>query len=651
MRKYKTNSFYTIFCLFLVIRGYSSDIDSLKSLLQGRLTDTVKINLLLQMSTELLGVNNDSSIVYSKLAVHLADSLNHQDKKAYALKNVGLGYYYKGEFLEVLNFWEQSLATFRLTNNQVGISNLLGNLGAVFFNQGDNVKALQYYLEALKISEAIKNELRTATLLVNIGLIYMERNELPLAEDYFQKTLALAKKINYPDAIGTASINLGDIYVKKKDYPKATEYLNIALATFKEANNISICEALRLFAEISIVKGQYDEALKYLNEGLDFARDKEAKYEQAKLLNTKAEVYFNKKQYPESLNLFNSAIQISKEIASNSELKVAYEGVTKIYQATKKFDKAVEAQSLLMAVKDSINSSAQDEKISELNLLYEMNKKETENKLLNRDIELKQIQIARSKLYQNFLLAIGLFLLVTVGGVTYSYTFARKTNKIITSERNKSDALLLNILPSETAEELKTSGTVIPKLLENVTVLFTDFVGFSRVAEHTHADALVNSLNYYFSYFDEISSKHQLEKIKTIGDAYMCAGGIKSSNANVAVEAMNTAIEILEWVNSIKEQKPEGIELFDIRIGLASGPVIAGIVGKTKFQFDIWGDTVNIAARMEQASNINRINVAESVYNQVKDHFNFEYRGEVDAKNRGQLIMYHYLGRKSENTV
>jgi class 3 adenylate cyclase len=315
------------------------------------------------------------------------------------------------------------------------------------------------------------------------------------------------------------------------------------------------------------------------------------------------------------------------------------------------YEKAVEAQTLLMAVKDSINSSAQDEKISELNLLYEMNKKETENKLLNRDIELKQTQIARSKLYQKFLLAIGLFLLITVGGVTYSYTFARKTNKIITNERNKSDALLLNILPKETAEELKMNGMVVPKLLENVTVLFTDFVGFSRVAEHTNADALVSSLNYYFSYFDEIASRHQFEKIKTIGDAYMCAGGIKSTHADVAVNAMYTAIEMLEWVNSVKQQKPPGIELFDIRIGLASGPVIAGIVGKTKFQFDIWGDTVNIAARMEQASNINRINVAESVYNQVKDHFNFEYRGEIDAKNRGQLNMYHYLSRKTETAL
>ncbi|MDZ4708685.1 MAG: adenylate/guanylate cyclase domain-containing protein [Saprospiraceae bacterium] len=648
MRNYKTNLFYTFFCLFIVLPSYASNLDSLKTLLQGRLVDTAKIDLLIKMSSELLGVNNDSSIVFSKIAVQLADSINHPEKKAYALKNVGLGYYYKGEFLEVLNFWEKSLATFRLIQNQAGISNLLGNLGAVFFNQGDNVKALQYYLEALEISEVIKNELRTATLLVNIGLIYMERNELPLAEEYFQKTLVLAKKINYSDAIGTASINLGDINVKKKDYQKATEYLNIAIATFKEANNTAICEALRLFAEINIIKGLYDEALKYLNEGLSFAEVKAAKYEQAKLLNTKADAYFHKKEYQESLNLYTSAIKISKEIASNSELKVSYEGVTKIYLTTKKFDKAVEAQTLLMAVKDSINSSAQDEKISELNLLYEMNKKETENQLLNRDIELKQTQIARSKLYQNFLLAVGLFLLITVGGVTYSYTFARKTNKIITNERNKSDALLLNILPKETAEELKTRGMVVPKQLENVTVLFTDFVGFSRIAEHTNADALVNSLNYYFSYFDEIINKYQLEKIKTIGDAYMCAGGIKSTNTNVSVNAMNTAIEILEWVNSIKEQKPEGIELFDIRIGLASGPVIAGIVGKTKFQFDIWGDTVNIAARMEQASNINKINVAESVYNQVKDYFNFEYRGEIDAKNRGQLIMYHYLSKKTE---
>ena len=639
--------FWVVFLsLYVFSSVYASAPDSLISLLKTRLEDSSRVNLLIQLGSELLGVNNDSSIVFSKMAYQLADSVQLTEKKAYALKNIGLGYYYKGEFLEVLNYWEQSLAAFRLIINKAGISNLLGNLGAVFFNQGDNVKALQYYLEALEISEEINNELRTATLLVNIGLIYLERNDLALAEEYFQKTLALAQKIKYADAIGTASINLGDIYEKKKEYQKATEHLNLAIATFKETNSTSICEALRILAKIDMVQGEYDEALRLLNEGLNFAMQKEAKYEQAKLLNTQAEVYYNKKQYRESLRLYQAAVKTSKEVASNAELRVAYEGQFLNYKTLNRFDKALEAQTLLMAVKDSINSSAQDEKISELNLLYEMNKKESENVLLNTDLKLKQAQIARSKLYQNFLSVIGLFLLITAGGVTYSYSYARKTNKIITQERNKSDALLLNILPKETAEELKTKGTVVPREFQNVAVMFTDFVGFSKTAEHTHPDALVNSLNYYFSQFDEISARNHLEKIKTIGDAYMCAGGLKSYHHHIALDAMNAAIAIMELVNETKEKKLEGIELFDIRIGLAAGPVIAGIVGKSKFQFDIWGDTVNIAARMEQASHANMINVSESIYDQVKDYFNFEYRGAVDTKNRGQLKMYHYLSRK-----
>lgn len=216
-------------------------------------------------------------------------------------------------------------------------------------------------------------------------------------------------------------------------------------------------------------------------------------------------------------------------------------------------------------------------------------------------------------------------------------------------EKSKSDDLLLNILPADTANELKSNGFAKPKHYDLVTVLFTDFKNFTSISEKLSAVELVEEINFCYSNFDRIITQFGIEKIKTIGDSYMCVGGIENNNADTVKNTVLAAIEIRDFMEAEKQRRvAKGEFYFDIRIGLHTGPVIAGIVGIKKFAFDIWGNTVNIASRMESSSEPEKINVSGETYELIKESFDCEYRGKIMAKNKGDIDMY-FVERKNLN--
>lgn len=204
-------------------------------------------------------------------------------------------------------------------------------------------------------------------------------------------------------------------------------------------------------------------------------------------------------------------------------------------------------------------------------------------------------------------------------------------------EKQKADNLLLNILPQEVADELKENGKSKAQYFDNVSVLFTDFVNFTAISQQMGVDELLNELNANFTAFDEIMDRYGLEKIKTIGDAYLAVCGLPVANPEHAINSVNAALEILHFVEKRKTITPYAL---DIRIGIHSGPVAAGIIGVKKFAYDIWGDTVNTAARMEQNSESGKINISETTYQLVKDNVNCIHRGKIAAKGKGAIDMY-----------
>ncbi|HNY12592.1 MAG TPA: adenylate/guanylate cyclase domain-containing protein [Candidatus Wallbacteria bacterium] len=219
--------------------------------------------------------------------------------------------------------------------------------------------------------------------------------------------------------------------------------------------------------------------------------------------------------------------------------------------------------------------------------------------------------------------------------------------KDLAAEKEKSEDLLLNILPHEIADELKATQKVEPLYFDSVTVLFTDVKGFTKISAELCVKDLIRELDSIFTRFDAITEKHGIEKIKTIGDSYMCAGGIPTPNETHAVNAVLAAIEMQKFMSELRSSRElENKPFWEIRLGMHTGPVMAGVVGKRKFAYDIWGDTVNTASRMESSGVAGRVNISQSTYLLVRDFFETEYRGKIMAKNIGEIEMYFVNGPK-----
>ena len=213
--------------------------------------------------------------------------------------------------------------------------------------------------------------------------------------------------------------------------------------------------------------------------------------------------------------------------------------------------------------------------------------------------------------------------------------------KNLNQERAKSDSLLLNILPASVAEELKANDSVSPRHYESASVLFTDFVGFTQIAEGMTPEELIAELDGCFSRFDAIARKHKLEKIKTIGDSYMAVGGVPAANHTHAVDTVVAAIEIQHFMMELAEKKKTlNLPCWQLRLGIHTGPLVAGVIGREKFAYDVWGDTVNTASRLESSGVAGRINISGATYEQVKEFFDCEYRGKISAKHKGEIDMY-----------
>ncbi len=225
-------------------------------------------------------------------------------------------------------------------------------------------------------------------------------------------------------------------------------------------------------------------------------------------------------------------------------------------------------------------------------------------------------------------------------------------NRELSEQKEKSDKLLLNILPYEIAEQLKNKGVVDAKTYRKVSVLFTDFKGFTKISEKLSPQEIIKELGVFFAKFDEIIGGHFIEKIKTIGDAYMCVGGLPLRNKSNPIDTVLAGLEMQAFANEYNKRKvAEGKEPWNLRIGIHTGRVVAGVIGKKKFAYDIWGDTVNTASRMESAGEIGKVNISGDTYEHIKDYFDCEYRGKIEAKNKGQIEMYFVHGLKKEYAV
>ena len=624
-------------CLLLVLwncsNSYAAAADSLMRILNQRIPDSTRVNVLNQLAREYVNDKPDSSIRIALSAKELATKIGFNRGLALASKNIGMGHYLKGEYLEALAAWDEALKRFTALKDKRGIANMLSNQAAIYFNQGDDAKSLELDLKSLKISEEINDTLRIVTSLNNIGTLYLNKaNTYPKALENFLKAYALSLKIEDGYLIGTTALNIGETYYKLNDDNKALVYLEESLKAFDGTPDLP--SALNYMGRVYTRKKEFSKAFVTHEKAFEYSKNLDTKLDMAQSLIGLAQSHSANSAFKLAVEYYKNALEISGPLNFTAENKEIYEGLKNTYSSLNDFKNAFKYQELLLAIKDTIYNVNTDKKLGLLQFNFDLEKKESKIKLLTKDTELKQKEISRQKIVRNSF--IGGFVIVLL----FAGVFFKQRNRI-GKEKKRSDELLLNILPAEVAEELKEKGEAEARLMEEVTVLFTDFKGFTAMSEKLSPKDLVRDIHECFSAFDRIMEKYGIEKIKTIGDAYMAAGGIPVEDPDQATNIIKAAFEIRQFIEEGKARKiANDLPFFEIRIGIHTGPVVAGIVGIKKFAYDIWGDTVNTASRMESSGEPGKVNISSTTYEKVKDQFNCTHRGRISAKGKGEIDMY-----------
>ena len=561
-----------------------------------------------------LGIANDISGNYEEalakytIALKLADDNNFEELKGDIYNNFSITHAVLGNMSASVSMALKAMAIYEARNDSSRMARIYNNLGSRYAEMDYKKDALRYYQKAADINEKIGDLKKLAFNYGNIGLLYYDQANNDEALEYMTKSMNLQDSVNDGYNFSIALHNMALVYQKLAEYPKALNYENRSYGLAKKNNDgLGQISSLKGMAAIYEDMGMKQKALSYFHQSADLAEKSGARY----------------------------------------YLIDIYSSIARLYASLDDYEKAFVFNEKFTALKDSIMTDERDKAMGKVRD-FQNEKTQNEIELLTKDSEIQKLTVKRQKIIRNSILSVGILISMLALGLLHRYRYVRRTrnelsakNVLINQEKDRSDELLLNILPAETAEELKTHGRSDARHFEMVTVMFTDFKGFTQLAEKLTPQQLVDEIDYCFRQFDNIITNHNIEKIKTIGDAYMCAAGLPVTTDSHAVDMVKAALDIQVFMQKLgNERKSEGRPLFEVRIGIHSGPVIAGIVGTKKFQYDIWGDTVNIAARMESSGEAGKINISQCTYDRIKDKFECSHRGKIEAKNKGLVDMY-----------
>ena len=501
---------------------------------------------------------------------------------------------------------------------------------------GNYPQALEAFFESIHYATLEKNEKKFGLVSISIADVYSELENSENAVTYYKKGIDILRKTTDSFSLATGLLNLGDEYLKNKKYAAAIPLFEESGIIFKNIGySIGTAYTLGNMGVVRAEQGNDDLAIKNINEAIETLEKLEDHYGISAYLPYMSDIYLKKNDWNSALKYSERSLDLAQKYGLKKQISDANLQLSKLYEKAGNEKKSFQYYKNHIVYRDSIKNIESVEKTAQI-----------EVNLLEKDAE---IQLLKSKKLTNITNAtsiVSVLVLLLAFGLYRRYNYIKKTKSIIEEEKNRSDHLLLNILPEETAQELKDNGKVTAKKFDSTTVLFTDFKDFTHYAENLTPEKLVKTVDFYFSKFDEIFEKYDLEKIKTVGDAYMCAGGLHFHKNDHALKMVQAAFDIIEFVESAKTNNPKNQPRFEIRIGINTGPVVAGVVGTKKFAYDIWGDTVNIASRMESCSKPGKINISHDTYEIIKESFNCVYRGEIEVKNRGKMKMYFVNGLK-----
>ena len=549
----------------------------------------------------------------------------------------GVSWVNRGDYPQTLDYYTRALEIYEQIGDPGGIAGALNNVGTIYHNQGDYSKALDYYIQCLETSE----QNRTANTLGTSGLIYDIQGDYPMALDYDKQSLEVNKQMGDQNQTANVLKNIGDIYMYQGDYPKALDYQTQSLEIYKQiGHQIGIASTITNFGLIYYKQGDYLKALEYYNQSLEINEQIGEQNGIASSLTHIGVVYQNQGDYPKALKYCQRGYELDLIIGS---LKRQKDGCTCLYDTYKAMgngNKALKYLELRTVIEDSLHAEETSKKLQQMEfqkvMLQDSIAKAQEASLIQ---EAHEEEIRQEEETRNISLGIGAFFVLLAGSFYGRWRYVRKSKASLQIEKDRSENLLLNILPEEIAQELKETGKAAPKKYECVTILFTDFKDFTKLVASIPATTLIVELDDIFGQFDDIMDEVGIEKIETIGDAYMAASGLPRENPDHALRCVEAAFRMVEFL----EQRNENSEIsWNMRVGIHSGPVVAGVVGKKKFAYDLFGDSVNTASRMESNGQVGKVNISQASYELLKSEpdLAFENRGKIEAKGKGEIEMY-----------
>lgn len=565
-----------------------SNIDSLKRMIELQRSDTGKINTLCELSFAYYRISPDSGIAYGFEALEIANRIKWQPGIANAHQNIAVNYISLSEYAKALENLLTALAIYEHSDKYKQIAAIYNKLGLVYAHN-NNSKALEHYEKSLELYRELKDTNGMAQVYGNIGNVYFSNAKFDEALSAYSLALEHYQKQNDKYGMAQNIQNIAMINTVKANYDEAFKNNELAIEINSQTNNL------------------YGLAISYGNMGVLYMyilRDTITKYKLP---------YNREAALGRAIDYLQKSIAIAKKLGALDIVQNFYKDLSDAENMLGNPTEALKYYQLYSTYKDSIYSRRSLQKIAYL---------ETERDIYLKD---KQIQINKLKLEKRN----NQVIFISLGSLLLALSLV-----VVFRERRKSEKLLLNILPRSVAQRLKDKEHPIADNLSAVSVLFVDMVGFTAYTASTDPKQVVNMLNDIFTIFDEIADRNGLEKIKTIGDCYMAVSGAPRAMQDHARAAAMMALEIKAMVPVIREKFGRHI---DFRIGLNNGPAIGGVLGKRKFVYDVWGDTVNTASRMEAMGKAGEIHCTDNFRQATANYFSFTARDTVEVKGKGVM--------------
>ncbi|MCZ4410344.1 tetratricopeptide repeat protein [Cryomorphaceae bacterium 1068] len=679
-------SFFLVLLLFTTTLVAQSHRDSLRMVWNdASQADTSRLNALDELFEDLIDTDPDSAIYYSNLQYDFAEVRGLKEEKAKALNNIGLANDEKGELEKALEQFQKAHDLYEEVGNRKGMGEALKSIGSVYwtkgeyavsinynvkskdiaveigdremeagclrsmsysyFNQGQFATSTQLVMESLDISEEINDDFGVAWCINALGVIYSTQGNEEKALEYYIRGLEMNEEAKDTISISFSLRNIGSSLLEMGDDEKALEYFERCLVLDKAMTaKRSLSITLSAMGRLSQNQGNFELALDYYNQSQDLAEELKNRDMVKDRLETIGNLHLEMGNLDLGVLNCKKSYDIAMEIGSIEGLMDACECLHKGYKAKGDFAAALKYHEEFLVYDDSMNVAALGEDLQQMEFANLMKEDSLRSETENIRVQLAhEIEVSEKERSRNLFMAGGIILFLLAIGLFTRNRHVKKSRDTISHEKDRSENLLLSMLPEEIAEELKENGRAEARDFDIVSILFTDFKGFTAASEKMSAQDLVAELNTCFEAFDRIVDKYGIEKIKTIGDAYMCAGGLPLPDETSVKKTVIAGLEMQAFMKKRKAQRDSaGKPAFDMRVGIHTGPVVAGIVGFKRFQYDIWGDTVNLASRMESSGEVGKVNISQATYDHLKDEpdFSFESRGKIDARGKGKVEMY-----------